>query len=72
MSRTKGYLLPTEVSPPDDVCIRVYVPNDVRYIEAFWGSYEFLSRWLAWEEDSSHTGKLAAARFFESFLTARE
>jgi hypothetical protein len=67
-----GYRLPDVVDPEDSVCIRAYVPNADEYIAAFWQSYEFLTKWLAWERDDGHSGALAAAAWLPRFLRARE
>jgi hypothetical protein len=68
----KAYIIPVEPEPENDVCIRVYVPDDPLYIAAFWASYEFLTAWLAWERDEAHTAKIVASRWKSSFLKARE
>jgi len=68
----KAYILPDNIDPDNDKCIRVYVPDEPEYIAAFWGAYEYLTAWLAWERDTQKRGKQAAARWKESFLRARE
>ena len=67
-----GYLIPSEPEPEEDVCIRVYVPNDSLYIAAFWGAYEHFTAWLAWERDAAKRGKLAASRWKTSFIRSRD
>jgi hypothetical protein len=67
-----GYLLPEVIDPEAAVCIRVYVPDAPEYIAAFWGSYEFLTAWIAWEKDDAHRGKEAAAVWKPYFEQSRE
>jgi hypothetical protein len=66
-----GYRLPDNLEPDDSVCIRVYVPNADEYIAAFWQSYEFLSKWVAWERNTACDAKTAADIFRISFERAR-
>jgi hypothetical protein len=68
----KAYIIPAEPEPESDVCIRVYVPDDPLYVAAFWGCYEYLTAWLAWERDEAHTGKIVAARWKAAFQKARD
>ena len=68
----KGYILPSAIDPGATKCIRAYVPDDPLYIAAFWGSYEFLANWLAWERDAAKRGKDAAAVWRIAFERARE
>jgi len=68
----KAYIIPVEPEPENDVCIRVYVPDDPLYIAAFWGCYEYLTAWLAWERDEAHTGKIVANRWKAAYQKARE
>lgn len=71
MKKEKRYLLPDTLNPGSAVCIRVYVPDDPLYIAAFWGSYEHLTKWLAWESDPAHRGAIAAAVWMPWFRLAR-
>ncbi|MCB8946169.1 MAG: hypothetical protein H6658_20685 [Ardenticatenaceae bacterium] len=57
----KGYLLPDNVSPEDMLCLKVFIPNEPRYLEAFSGQYHDLGTWLAWEKDNTNRAALAAA-----------
>jgi hypothetical protein len=68
----KGYKLPDDTSAEDCVCIRAYVPDKPEYIAAFWGSYEYLTAWKAWEKDAAHRGKDAAGVWKPLFQRARE
>ena len=58
-----GYLLPENVSPADYICLRVYIPNDELYLEAFSGQFHELSTWLAWDRDGTSRASQAAARW---------
>lgn len=67
----KGYLFP---EPPDVdglVCIKVYVPDDLLYVAAFWGAYEYFTTWLAWQKTASKLGKVAAAVWRNAFDISR-
>lgn len=68
----QAYVMAENPQPEDTVCIRAYIPNDARYIAAFWGSYEYLTTWLAWESDDTHRGKDAADVFKTAFIRARD
>jgi hypothetical protein len=59
----KGYRLPGNISPDGDRCLVVFIPDEERYYQAFWGAYEFLGYWFAWERDALRQGKDAAARW---------
>ena len=63
MNKRPAYLLPTGEIPEDMICIPVYVPNDARCIGAFWGQYDDLTTWVAWEQDSEKRAKDVAAAF---------
>lgn len=67
----RAYLLPDVIDPGDAVCIRVFIPDDPLYIAAFWGAYEYLTAWLAWERDDAKRGKDAAAVWKPYFEQAR-
>lgn len=55
------YLLPPPGDErPDMRCVRVYVPDHMRYREALLGSISYLSKWVAWESDPLHRARLAA------------
>jgi len=56
-----AYLLPENAAPEGMVCIPAYIPNDPLYIAAFWGQYDELTTWLAWERDAEKRAKDAAA-----------
>lgn len=55
--------LPGNIDPPENVCYAVEIPNDPDYIAAFWGAYEQLSHWWAWQRDPAKQGKDAARRW---------
>lgn len=67
----KGYMIPDDPEPVGDICIRVIVPNDVKYIAALWGAYQYFTTWKAWQRDEAKTGKICAARWKTSFDIAR-
>lgn len=56
-----AYLLPAIPQPADHFVFCVYVPKDIDHLLAFWGSLDYLAKWVAWEPDPAHTGILAAA-----------
>jgi hypothetical protein len=55
-----GYRAP-DVQPEDYICARVYIPNDILYIAAFWGHVFMLTQWLAWERGGTKARDAAAA-----------
>lgn len=62
------YLIPEPAKNPlvDEIPIRgfcVYLPDDVGFISAFVGAYQFFTKWVAYERDSSLAGKRAAHMF---------
>jgi hypothetical protein len=59
MINKPGYLLP-EGMPETYRCYQVYVPDDEYAIAAFWGSLEYLGKWIAWERTDDHRGALMA------------
>lgn len=66
-TKKKGYLVPEEINPPDELGFCVPVPNDPAYLRAFWGQMNELSRWGMWEKEPSHKAVLAATRWFDSY-----
>jgi len=72
MKREKGYKIPSTIDPGSYICVRAYIPNDPLYVAAFWGSYGFLTKWLAWETDDSKRGKSVAAVWQPLFDRARD
>lgn len=67
-----GYRLPAEIEPEGVVCIRAYVPDAPEYIAAFWGSYAYLTKWLAWERNDSKDAKIAAELWRQLFYRSRD
>lgn len=65
----QGFPLPANPFPPDTVCYQIEVPNDPAYIQAFYGVLYDLTLWLSWQRDSAHTGRLAAMRMKEMWLS---
>jgi len=68
----RGYPIPINAEPPDDVCIKVYIPNDQLYIDQFWNAYGYFAQWSAWVRDPLKRGRLAARRWLESYFKARD
>lgn len=71
MDDGKGYLVPDPPEVEGLVCIKVYVPDDLIYIAAFWGAYEYFTTWLAWARDVNKLGKVAAAVWRSAFDISR-
>lgn len=71
MKREKGYPIPSTIDPGKWQCVKVYIPDDPLYLGAFWESYSFFSRWLAWELTNDTKGKQAARVWFPAWMTAR-
>lgn len=67
----KGYLIPAEPSPDDMLCVKVFIPNDLLYIAAFWHSVEFLTTWTAWQRDAAHRATEAAAAWKAAWVLSR-
>lgn len=67
----KGYLLP-ETIPETLRCMKIWVPDDDLAIAAFWGSLEYLSKWLAWERTDDHRGADMAAVWYEAVQASRD
>ena len=54
------YILPENVQPSSLLCLRVYIPNDQLYLEAFSGAFNDFGRWTQWERDGTNRASLAA------------
>lgn len=72
MNDGKGYKLPLIIDPGGVVCMRAYLPNDAHYIMAWWGCYEYLTTWLAWERDGTTRGRQAGDLIKPLFVRARD
>lgn len=55
------YSLPAIVDPPDTICFKVNVPNDIAHIMAFYGQIYALGRAYTWGNDTAHTARDVAA-----------
>lgn len=64
----KGYLLPGNLEPEDDVCFVVRVPNEIEYIRAFFGAYTQFGLWNVWERTGDNSGSVAASRWRDSIV----
>lgn len=53
MTKRQRYLLPSPTTGYDVDCVRVYIPSNETYRQAFWDHLRKLSKWTTWE----HTGK---------------
>lgn len=69
--KDKGYIVPDPPSPYDSLCVRVYIPNHVFYIGAFWQAYQFFTTWLAWARDPLFKGREAAKLWRSAYDKAR-
>jgi len=67
MSKGKGYRLPEEPDPQDYYCLKVFIPKDEIYLYAFSGSFQYLSKWVAWEKDTTGRATIAAQRWKEAY-----
>jgi hypothetical protein len=54
------YILPENVQPETLLCLKVYIPNDQLYLEAFSGAFNDFGRWTQWERDGTNRASLAA------------
>jgi hypothetical protein len=53
------------------LCARVYIPNDILHIAAFWGAVQTLTTWLVWERGGAKA-KDAATVWKTAFDLSRE
>lgn len=49
MTRQKGFILPDPVTGYDLICIKIHVPDNERYIQAFWGHHRQLQQYYVWQ-----------------------
>lgn len=56
----KGYLFPDPIDPQSLLCLKIYIPNDPRYLEAFSGQFHDLGYWLSWAKDGTNNAALVA------------
>jgi hypothetical protein len=66
-----GYLLPDNPDIQELVCIRVFVPKHTLFIGAFWGAYEYFTKWVAWMRDPLKRGKVAARSWLRAYERSR-
>ena len=55
-----GYILPENPTPESLRCLKVWIPDDPRYLEAFSGQFHDMGTWLVWEKDGTNRASLAA------------
>jgi hypothetical protein len=70
--KQRAYLIPNPLVPDTWCAITVFVPNAPGYIEAFWGSLEYLSTWIAWEKDELKQARVAGQQFRLCFDASRD
>lgn len=63
--------LPDNVNPPNTICVQFQVPDDPKYVAAFWGAILDLTVGFNWANDSGHTAKRAARRMRQMYLDAQ-
>lgn len=56
----KGYRLPDNPTPLALRCVKLWIPDNQLYLEAFAGAYNDLGTWLVWEKDGTNRATLAA------------
>lgn len=56
----KGYLFPSPIDPEGLLCLKIFIPNDPRYLEAFSGQFHELGYWLSWAKDGTNNAALVA------------
>lgn len=58
---SKGYILPDAPDTDDYYYLCVAVPRAYEYLIAFYGSLDYLAKWVAWERDGTDRAAQAAA-----------
>jgi hypothetical protein len=53
-------------------CYQVYVPDDPYAIAAFWGSLDYLGKWVAWERTADKRGALMADLWKQANMISRD
>lgn len=61
------WTLPVIVNPPQSVCYKIPVPDEMFYRAAFWGSLLDLASAYKWQDDDAHTAK-AVARVWRNII----
>src|SRR5688500_12499552 len=56
-----GWALPETLYPEEQICVTLMIPNEPRYIAAFWGALYELTYWNNWQRDPDHKGTLVAS-----------
>lgn len=67
-----GYKLPEVISPDENCCICIPIPNDFNHKMAFLGQLDELGYWWNWERDPDKKGREAAAVWREIVTCIRE
>jgi hypothetical protein len=68
---SKGYVLP-EAMPEGYRCYQVWVPDCDEAKAAFWGSLDYLSKWMAWERTPDRRGRDMAQLFYWGIQLSRD
>jgi len=66
-TKNKGYLVPENINPEEEVGFCVPVPNDPAYIRAVMGQLSDLGGWGMWEKEPDHKAVQAATRWRDSY-----
>jgi len=56
-----GWALPETINPENEICVTLNIPDEPRYIAAFWGALYELTYWNNWQRDPDHKGAQVAA-----------
>jgi len=56
-----GWVLPETIHPENEICVTLNIPDEPRYISAFWGALYELTYWNNWKRDPDHKGAQVAA-----------
>ena len=72
MTSGRAYLLPDDLESVQGYkCYKIYVPDAFEFISAFWGSLDYLARWVAWERDPERRGRVAATMWRRAIELSR-
>jgi len=55
------WTLPDVINPPDSICYKIPVPDNIYHRAAFWGAMLSLASAYKWQDDPAHTAKEVAA-----------
>lgn len=66
-----GFQLPTIIDP-ERICVRLFIPNEINHIRAFWGILLELTQQWNWSRDAEHTAAPVAAVWMDVWKKARD